>query len=298
MISFIIVSGFILTVCYVIFTFVNRHVLRQPKDLTKYGGWAVVTGSTDGIGKAIAEEFAKRKLNLILISRTESKLKEQAKELETGYGVETKVFPIDFSTDNSSKFSAYREAIKSLDVGILVNNVGLSYDHAQYYTELETGLVQKLIRVNIQGLMDMTDITLPGMLERKRGAIINVSSASSLVSEPLYAVYSATKAFVNNYSVALHFENKERGVHVQAQLPAYVTTKLSKIRKSSLLVATPRSYAQAFIRQIGYEAIVVSYWSHDVQLYLSSFLPTWILGPYLLSMGKSIRSRALKKKAL
>jgi len=277
--------------------FVNRHFVRKEKNLTKYGSWAVVTGATDGIGKAIAEALAKRKMNVFLISRTQSKLDQLAQDIESKYSVETKTLSIDFSVEGSNKFNAFRSAAQSLDIGILVNNVGVSYDHAQFYHELDSQTIQNLVRVNIEGTIEMTNAVLPGMLQRKRGSIINVSSASSLVSEPLYAVYSATKAFINNYSVALHHEYKSKGVFVQTQLPAYVVSKMSKIRKSSIMVATPEQFASAFVKQIGYEPFVIPYWSHDLQLSASKLLPSSVLANLLLSKGLDVRTRALKKKA-
>jgi len=276
--------------------FVNRHFLRKEKNLSKFGQWAVVTGATDGIGKAIAIEFAKRKFNVFLVSRTQSKLEQLAKEIETEFSVQTKVAAIDFNQSGTEKYAQFKSATSSLDIGFLVNNVGASYDHAQYFLELEPGTTEKLIRVNIESTTDMTQLILPGMVQRKRGAIINVSSASSLVKEPLYAVYSATKAFINNYSVALHWEYKSQGVHVQVQLPAYVSTKMSKIRNTSLMVASPKQYAQAFMKHIGYEAQVVSYWPHALQLSLASLLPSGLLASYLLSIGENTRKRALNKK--
>jgi len=273
------------------------HFLRPGKNLKKFGSWAIVTGSTDGIGKAIAEEFARKGLHLVLISRTLSKLQEQAKELETKYKVQTKVVAVDFSVADPAIFEPVKSAIQDLDVGILVNNVGASYDHAEYYLELPKGKVEQLIRLNIYSTTEMTNIVLPGMVDRKRGAIINLSSASSVVNEPLYAVYSATKSFVNVFSLALHYEYKRKGVHIQCQMPAFVTTKLSKLRSSSFFICTPRTYAKAFVNKIGYEPIVHSYWTHDLQISPATLLPTWLLSSQLLQRGLAIRSRALKKKA-
>jgi 17beta-estradiol 17-dehydrogenase / very-long-chain 3-oxoacyl-CoA reductase len=82
----------------------------------------------------------------------------------------------------------------------------MAYDHAEYFHLLEAQKIQQLIRINVTGTTYMTHLVLPGMVERRRGAIINVSSASSLVSEPLYAVYTGTKAYINNFSEALHHE--------------------------------------------------------------------------------------------
>jgi len=283
--------------CLVLVNKFYVYFIRPGKNLKKYGKWAIVTGCTDGIGKALVEEFARRGLNVVLISRTQSKLDEQAKYIEGQFKVETKVVAVDFSSSNPAIFEPVRIAVKDLDVGILVNNVGASYDHAEFYLNLTKEKIEQLIRLNIYSVTEMTYIILPGMVERKRGAIVNVSSASSLVSEPLYAVYSGTKAFVNNFSVALHYEYKSSGVHIQSQLPAFVTTKLSKLRTTSFFICSERTYAKAFIAQIGYEPIITTYWTHELQIGLATWLlPKSALSKFLFGRGKSIRQRALKRK--
>jgi len=232
----------------------------------------------------------------VLISRTREKLVDQAKELGTKFKVDTRVVPIDFSLEDPKIFDELKTVIANLDVGILVNNVGMAYDHAEYFLNLDKQKIDKLIRVNIFGTVEMTYIVLPGMVQRKRGAVINISSASSFVCEPMYAVYAGTKTFINNFSVALHYEYRSQGVHVQCQIPAFVATKLSKIRSASFFVCTPRGYAKSFVRQIGYEPISVSYWTHGLQLFLSRLLPEAWLSSYLMSRGQDIRKRALAKK--
>jgi len=275
---------------------IYTHFIRSGKNLKKYGTWAIVTGCTDGIGKAIAEEFARLGINLVLISRTKQKLDEQAKELQDKFKIETRVVPVDFSVENANIFDPVKATIENLDIGILVNNVGASYDHAQFFNELDRAKINQLIRLNVYSTVEMTYLVLPGMLQRKRGAIINVSSASSLVSEPMYAVYSGTKAFVNNFSVALHYELKDRGIHVQAQVPAFVTTKLSKLRSASFFICTPRTYAKVFLKHIGYDPLILSYWTHALQFAFLPFVPESILSKFLLSRGKDIRKRALAKR--
>lgn len=90
------------------------------------GRWAVVTGCTDGIGKAYAEQMAKNGINVVLISRTLEKLNEQAKEIADKYKVETKVIAADF-TEANSIYPNIKTQLADLDIGILVNNVGMSY---------------------------------------------------------------------------------------------------------------------------------------------------------------------------
>jgi len=283
---------------YTILDFVYIHFLRPAKDLKKYGKWAIVTGCTDGIGAAVAEELAAKGISLILISRTEAKLKEQAKTLTDKYKIETQILALDFSSEDLSMFDKVKDLVKGLDIGILVNNVGASYDHAEYFHLVDKQKIENLIRINIFGTTHMTYQVLPGMLERKRGAIVNVSSASGFVSEPMYAVYSGSKAFVNHFSKALHYEYKSQGVSVQSQVPAFVTTKLSKLRSTNFFIISPKAYAKALLAKIGYEPIIFSYWTHALQIEgaLSLPIPDWITFPFLLSRGKDIRRRAYAKK--
>ena len=101
-------------------------------NLKKYGSWAVVTGCTDGIGKAYAEHLAKRGLNIVLISRTLEKLQEQAKFITDKYKVETKVIAVDF-TEQTSIYTTIRNELGDLDIGVLVNNVGMSYKYPEFF---------------------------------------------------------------------------------------------------------------------------------------------------------------------
>jgi len=122
---------------YTILNFIFVHFLRPGKDLKKFGKWAIVTGCTDGIGKGIAEELAAKGISLILISRTQSKLEEQAKEFASKFKIETKILSMDFSSEDLSMFDKVKDLIKGLDIGILINNVGMSYDHAEFFHLLE-----------------------------------------------------------------------------------------------------------------------------------------------------------------
>lgn len=99
-------------------------------DLRSYGQWAIITGCTDGIGKAYAEYIAKEGINLVLISRTLEKLNEQASELRDKFNIKTKVIAADF-TEPDSIYPNIRAQIANLDIGILINNVGIGYKFIQ-----------------------------------------------------------------------------------------------------------------------------------------------------------------------
>lgn len=178
--------------------------MRPGKDLTKLGKWAIVTGATDGIGKAYALALASKGLNVLLISRTESKLKNVKKEIEAlGKGVQVKYVVCEYSNFDAKAQAAVKNAVKDLDVGVLINNVGVSYRYPQFYHEINDVEAESLIEMNVRSTTWMTRMVLTDMVERKRGAIINISSGSAMYTLPLLAGYSAAKSYIEKFSRAI-----------------------------------------------------------------------------------------------
>lgn len=180
-----------------ILKWVYVNFIRKSKDLKKYGSWALVTGSTDGIGKAFAFELAKKGLNLVLVGRNPEKLSNVASEIRLKcVGIEIKEVVFDFCGDLSYGISMIKEVIEGLDVGILINNAGVSYPYARFFHEVDDELLTSLIKVNVEGTTKVTQVVLPGMVTRKKGAVVNIGSGAAIVipSDPLYTVYAATKA--------------------------------------------------------------------------------------------------------
>ena len=236
-------------------------------------------------------------LNILLISRTESKLKAAAAEIAAAHGVTTDTLAIDFgATLPSSWVPLVSAAVGPLDVGVLVNNVGLSYDHAEYYDALDDEDVNALVAINVQATNHMTKAVLPGMKARRRGAIVCIGSAAATVapSGPLYAVYAGTKAYVDMFARSLDLECAAWGVSVQNQAPAYVATKMSKIRKPTLDAPSPAVWAAAAARHIGYEPTSVPYWYHGAMWGAVDRLPGFIVNAYLLSFHEWLRARYYK----
>ncbi|XP_073081920.1 inactive hydroxysteroid dehydrogenase-like protein 1 isoform X3 [Manis javanica] len=171
--------------------FIPRLVSRA--DLIKqYGRWAVVSGATDGIGRAYAEELASRGLNIILISRNQEKLQMVAKDIADTYRVETDIIVADFSNGREI-YDPIREALKDKDIGILVNNVGVFYPYPQYFTQVSEDKLWDIINVNMAAASLMVHMVLPGMVERKKGAVVTISSGSCCKPTPQLAVFSASK---------------------------------------------------------------------------------------------------------
>jgi 17beta-estradiol 17-dehydrogenase / very-long-chain 3-oxoacyl-CoA reductase len=99
------------------------------------------------------------------------------------------------------------------------------------------------------------------------------------------------------FSQALNAEYAKFNIHVQCQVALFVTTKLAKIRKASLFVPSPEDYARAAVKAIGYDSLVIPYWTHALQLWAMSMLPESFVTKYTLSMHADIRKKGLKKEA-
>jgi 17beta-estradiol 17-dehydrogenase / very-long-chain 3-oxoacyl-CoA reductase len=278
---------------------IYARLIRGGKNLKKkYGLWAVVTGSTDGIGKAMAFELAKKGHNIVLISRSKDKLDATRVELLDKHpGVEVKVIPVDFGNFDETSRKHVAELLKGLDIGVLINNIGVSYPFTKYFHELEDINVEQLITLNVNSTTWMTRIVLPGMVERKRGAIVNIGSAAGVSNAPLLAQYGAAKSYITMFSRTLNVELEKFHIHVQCQVPMFVATKLAKLKKTSLFVASPSAYARAAVAAIGYEAVVSPYWSHALQIWVLTTLPEWITASMVMSMHQGIRKAGMKKEA-
>lgn len=274
------------------------NFLRPGKNLRNYGSWAVVTGPTDGIGKAFAFQLARKGLNLVLVGRNPEKLKDVSDSVSAKFGkVQIKTVVVDFSEDLDEGVKRINETIEGLEVGILINNVGVSYPYARFFHEVDEELLKNLIKVNVEGTTKVTQAVLPVMLKRKKGAIMNIGSGAAIVipSDPLYAVYAATKSYIDQFSRCLYVEYKKSGIDVQCQVPLYVATKMASIKRSSFFVPSSDGYAKAALRWIGHEPRCTPYWPHSLLWGLASLIPESAIDAWRLPFCMKIRKRGQLK---
>ncbi|XP_038564949.1 hydroxysteroid (20-beta) dehydrogenase 2 [Micropterus salmoides] len=248
-------------------------------DLRTYGQWAVVTGATSGIGKAYASELAHRGLDVILISRSDEKLEMVAKEIQDQYGRKTRTIQVDF-TDGHSIYPSIAEALQGLEIGILVNNVGIAYsDHFAYFLEIPDAeqKITEIINCNMLSIPQMTRLVLPGMVERGRGLIINISSEVGIRPQPLLSLYSATKIFVIYFSQCLHAEYKSKGIIVQCVAPFLVSTNMTKNVTVNCFVKTASGFVREALNTVGHSSYTSGCLSHALQnMALTILLPDWL----------------------
>lgn len=177
----------------------------------------LITGASGGIGLELAHVFAAHGHPLILVARSADKLEELARALRDRYKVAVEVIPFDLGALGAAERLQAEVAERGLTVEILVNNAGFGLYGS--YLELEGAQEQAMIQLNIGVLTDLTKRFLPGMVERKRGGVLNVASTAAFQPGPGMAVYYATKAYVLSYSEALHHELQGTDVTVTALCP-------------------------------------------------------------------------------
>ncbi len=181
------------------------------------GKTALITGASSGIGYELTKLFASDGYNLVLVARNQGQLMQIADELKEKYGVSVKVISKDLSAASASE-EIFRELQQeSIEIDALVNNAGF----ATYGLFSETDLAAELrmMQVNMVTLTHLTKLLLSGMLQRRRGKILNVASTAAFQPGPLMAVYYATKAYVLLFSEALADELRGTGVNVTALCP-------------------------------------------------------------------------------
>lgn len=185
---------------------------------------ALITGASSGIGLEIARQLAGEGVSLILVARRKERLEALAGELESG-GAEVRVIPLDLARPGAGKELFETTEQESIEIDYLVNNAGFGGYGA--FSEREWDNDRDMIQVNITALTEITRFYLPGMIKRKRGAILNVASTAGLIPGPYQSVYYATKSYVISFSHAISHELKGTGVTVTALLPSATATEFA-----------------------------------------------------------------------
>src|SRR6185437_9792867 len=184
---------------------------------------ALITGARSGLGEQFARRLAERGANLILVARRKDRLDELADKLCAEIGVNVAVYDHDLSASRAGTALAERIAADGLAVDTLINNAGMG-THGDFASQDPNALVDE-IQLNVASLVDLTRALLPQMLERRRGALVNIASTSAYQPTPSMAGYGASKAFVLSFTEAIAYETRRSGLKVVAVSPGPMRTE-------------------------------------------------------------------------
>ena len=195
--------------------------MRPILDKQRFGPWAVVTGSSSGIGKAIARHLGASGINVVLVARREAELERVGAELSRDFSVDYRVVKADLSAPNF--FDDVERATRELDVGLVVGNAGFA-SPGEFLT-LEREELLRAVRLNVDANLTLIHHFGRRLVARRRGGILLVSSIGGLAGVPYVAHTAGVEAYVLNLGEGLHVELEPRGVHVTVLMPGPTLTE-------------------------------------------------------------------------
>lgn len=254
---------------------------------------ALITGASSGIGREFAVQLAARGLNLVLVARSEDKLKALAQDLNSKHGIRAEVIPADLSVSGAAQ-SVYDQLVKlNFLPDLLVNNAGFA-THGKF-EEVPLATQREEVMVNVLGVVEFAHVFLPTLLGRG-GGIINVASRGGFQPAGNMAIYAATKAFVISFSEALWAENHARGVQVMALCPGAINTAFFDRLGRGAVVGTPGD--AAFVVRSALDAFergwlnVIPGWQNYVISQLPRFLPRSVVARVAERMTRTTSPQA------
>jgi short-subunit dehydrogenase len=262
--------------------------MNEPnKSIEPLSPAVVVTGATHGVGRALAEEFARGGHDLLLVARDETALGKTAQELSSSYGVEVKTLAADLSTEEGC--AAVEQALQSsgLYADMLVNNAAMMM--AGFFQDQDPAKLRKLVDLDVRAVVDLTRRLLPGMIARRTGGVLNVASVEGFMPVPYQATYAASKAFVLSFTRALTYETMGTGVRVSSLAPGTVATEMhakAGAEYSRYAQYLPTMSAEDVAR-IGYRKfmrgrkVIVPGWFNAFSAWGAPLVPRLLLVPFM-----------------
>jgi len=222
--------------------------------------YTIITGSSQGLGKAFAEICAQKKRNLILISLPNENNGNLAKNLSEKYGIEA----IRYEVNLTKKKELYKlvEFVKGFPVNMLINNAGIG--GAKKFEEVSLDYLNTIILLNIKSLVTLTHQVLPILKQQEEAFILNISSLAAFAPMPFKTVYPASKAFVYSFSRGLKAELKESNIHVAVAHPGPMATNENVSKRVNALtgivkfsVLSPEKTAEICLEQLQKKKAVI-----------------------------------------
>jgi short-subunit dehydrogenase len=243
---------------------------------------ALITGSSEGIGRSFAEVYAKQGHDLVLVARNAAKLEEFATQLSDKYAVQVHVFAADLIPVEAPKklFAAIAE--QNIEIDILVNNAGMM--QVEKLSESDSQQINNLLLLNIESFVNLTQEFMQPMLARGQGKIVNIGSIASFMPTPNFAAYGASKAFVLSFSEGIAEELRATGVTVTCVCPGMTETKMLSHADGAekfipkFLKADPMELAaQAYKASMQGEVVFLDKLANKLLVQWATHYPRWLV---------------------
>ena len=259
--------------------------------------FALITGASSGIGAMFASQLAARGLDLVLVARREDRLQQLAGSLRKSHGVEVEVLPADLASDEGlALVERYIAAAPNLE--LLVNNAG--FGTVGYFYNVDASSQDQMHRLHVLATTRLTRAALEGMVARKNGGVINVSSVAGFWQSPGTVSYCATKCWMNSFTKGLALELKAIGspVRVQALCPGFTHTEFHEAAGYDRNIISETWWMSAeevvsdSLRGLDRgQVFVVPGWRYRVLVFFMKHLPEAILDAIALKQRKSLGQR-------
>jgi short-subunit dehydrogenase len=256
------------------------------------GSTALITGASSGLGAEFARLFARDKCDVVLVARRKDRLEALAAGLSGASGVKSHVIAVDLMAPDGAARVAAEVKRLGLEIDYLVNNAG--FGTSGTFWELDADKERGELQVNVMTVVELTRALLPGMVQRKRGRILNIGSTAGFQPGPFMATYYASKAFVNSWTEALSFELKGTGVTATVSCPGATATEFGAVAgndKSLLfkvgMMSSGEVAAQAYhAMQVG-RPMVVHGLKNKLAAFSIRFSPRGVIRALTASLNKT-----------
>jgi short-subunit dehydrogenase len=255
----------------------------------KYGPYALITGATSGIGKALSEEIAKKGLNLILVARGMQELENCTKELTSGQGID--VIPVQADLSTQEGMDHLIEKTQSYEIGLFIPAAGLETNG--FFTKNDLQKELTVLQLNVISTLSLTYHFSKKMVERKRGGILLVSSLSGHMPNPYFSNYAGSKAYVLNFGLSLHGELAKKGVDVSILSPGLTNTAMSKNtgvdwKKTPMKIMEANKVAEIAIKNLGKKVSIVPGRMNKMMAFMAKYMTPF-------SMGSTMNEKMMRK---
>jgi short-subunit dehydrogenase len=252
--------------------------------------WALVTGATAGIGESFTRLLAANNYNLVLVARDAQRMQERAQQLESQFNISTHMIQADLSTDIGC--GLVESYIKNNQIDVLINNAGFGLNKA--FTHSEVDAEQQMLDVLVRTPMRLMHSVLPGMKERNKGVVINVSSVAGYIAG---GSYSASKSYITVISESINTELAATNVKVSALCPGFTRTEFHQRARMSMKglpsfmwLNSDKLVERAWVDALKGRAVSIPGWQYQLLVFIIHTVPRSLVR----KVGMNLRAKQRK----